>query len=476
VRQALSSAVPPPRKRMVRVRPKLEPAVAFIDQILKTDQQAPRKQRHTAHRIYQRIDEELKLQVSEGAVRRLVRERKDTLGLRRPEVYIPQAHAPGQTGEADWYEAYVTRGGERHLVQVFSLRSCYSGDALHVAFERATQQAFLQALEAGFAFVGGVFRVVRFDNLRSAVQKILRGRQREETERFIAFRSHWGFEASFCNPGRGNEKGGVEGEVRRFRRNYFVPLPVIESLEELNLYLRAECTSDRQRRIAERAAPVGEMAEQERAQLRPLIGSFGLEEWSDHGVDNKSRVTVRTNRYSVPVRLAGRQVQARVSAQYVTLYYEGQEVACHERRYGRGQERLQLDHYLEVLLRKPGALAGSVPLAQMRAEGHWPQSYDRMWHGLKVRYGESEGTRQMVRLLMLVREQGAEALRAGIEDALAWACFDASAVELMMTRRAEGWSAPSTLDVGTLAIYDRPGPNVSQYDQLLLGGKEVTIQ
>src|SRR5712692_6961706 len=99
-----------------------------------------------------------------------------------------------------------------------------------------------------------------------------------------------------------------------------------------------------------------------------------------------------------------------------------------------------------------------------------------MWNGLKVRYGESEGTRQMVGLLMLAREKGAEALRAGVEDALAWECFNASAVELMITRREEGWSTPSALDVGTLAIYDRPGPDVSRYDQLLLGGKVVMIQ
>lgn len=470
VRQALASAVPPPRKVIIRVRPKLGPALTFIDQILTTDRQAPRKQRHTAHRIYVRIQEELHLGVSEGSVRRYVRERKRALGWSTVEVFVPQAHEPGQMAEADWYEAYVIFRGDRHKVHVFSVRLCYSGDAFHMAFERATQQAFLQALEAAFVFFGGVVRVGRFDNLKSAVQKILRGRQRQETERFVAFRSHWGFEASFCNPSRGNEKGGIEGEAGRFRRNYLVPMPQVASWTELNEYLRSECEKNRQRRITGREETVGQMAERERAVLRALVQPFGLEEVSDPGVDSKSRVQVRTNWYSVPAHLAGRQVQARLSAEQVTLYYEGREVARHERCYGRRQECLQLDHYLEVLLRKPGALAGSQPLAQMRAAGHWPESFDRMWGGLKSRYGESDGTRQMVQLLLLAREHGAEALRRGIEGALAWGCFDQSAVQLMMLQDHAPPPAPGLLEVGRLTIYDRPNPDVRCYDQLLLGG------
>jgi hypothetical protein len=112
----------------------------------------------------------------------------------------------------------------------------------------------------------------------------------------------------------------------------------------------------------------------------------------------------------------------------------------------------------------------------MRAEGSWPDSYDQMWMGLKARYGESEGTRHMVRLLLLAREKGIEALRGGIEDALAWGCYDASAVQLLITRREDGRAAAPALEVGTLAIYDRPGPDMRRYDQLLWGGEEGTVQ
>lgn len=476
VREALRSAVPAPRKKPVRERPRLGPVQAFIDQILVADKQAPPKQRHTAKRISDRIERELQWAVSESSVRNYVRQRKPALGWATLEVYVPQVYAPGTVGEADWYEAYVLWGEDRQKVHVFSLRACYSAHAFHMAFERATQQAFLQAHEEAFHYFGGVFAEIKYDNLSAAVKQILRGHSREETERFVAFRSHWGFVSNFCNPGRGNEKGGVEGEVGRFRRHHFVPLPVVESFAQLNAYLLAACDQDRARCRSGQTETVGEQFAQEQKKLLPLCAPFGLEEYSDHEVDRKSRVVVRTNRYSVPVALVGRSVQARVSAQQVKLYYAGQCVAKHERSYGRYQDRLQLDHYLEVLQRKPGALAGSLALAQMRAEGHWPESYDRMWSGLKSRYGNSDGTRQMVELLLLAREKGAAALQAGIEDALAWGCFDAGAVQLMITRREEGRTAPSPLDVGALAIYDRPGPDVRQYDQLLRDGKEVMIQ
>ena len=125
----------------------------------------------------------------------------------------------------DWYEAWADLGGERTRVQVFAMRSMASGAAFHRAYLHATQQAFLEAHEAAFAYFGGVFRLLRYDNLASAVRKILRGHRREETARFVAFRSHWRFAAEFCTPGEGHEKGGVEGEVGYFRRNHLVPVP-----------------------------------------------------------------------------------------------------------------------------------------------------------------------------------------------------------------------------------------------------------
>jgi transposase len=235
VRQALASAIPPVRKTQARSSPKLGPVREFIDGILQSDLEAPRKQRHTAHRIWERIRQEHpEAQVAEATVRRYVQRRKDELGLAARETFVPQSYDWGGEGQVDWYEAAVDFNEGRQTAHFFTMRSMAGGGAFHTAYFHATQQAFLQAHERAFRHFGGVFRLLRYDNLKSAVKKILRGYQREETDRLIAFRSHWGFQTEFCNPARGNEKGGVEGEVGYFRRNHLVPVPKVKDLGELN--------------------------------------------------------------------------------------------------------------------------------------------------------------------------------------------------------------------------------------------------
>jgi transposase len=168
------------------------------------------------------------------------------------ETFVPQSYAWGQEAQIDWYEASADVGGERQTVQVFCMRSMASGGAFHRAYPRATQQAFLEGHELAFAYFSGVFRVLRYDNLTSAVKKVLRGYRREETERFIAFRSHWKFQAEFCTPGEGHEKGGVEGEAGYFRRNHCVPVPCAQDLAHLNAQLLQGCRDDEVRRIGDR--------------------------------------------------------------------------------------------------------------------------------------------------------------------------------------------------------------------------------
>ena len=315
-----------------------------------------------------------------------------------------------------------------------------------------------------------MFRQVRYDpsaDGKSAVKKILRGYQREETARFIAFRSHWGFGAEFCNPGRGNEKGGVEGEVGYFRRNHWTPVPQARDLKELNQFLEGACRQDEARHIQGRERCVGAAMALEREHLLPLPGEgFELAETSFPVVDTKGCVKVRTNWYSVPVK-AGTAVQVKVQPAAIEVWQEGACVARHERCYERGQQILNLEHYLEVLERKPGALAGSTPLAQWREQGRWPASYDRLWQELIERQGKLEGTRQMIRLLQLGKAKGYEKLRAAAESALAMGCGDEAAVRYLLMTEPEGRPPREALEVGWLGRYERPLPVVSEYDQLL---------
>lgn len=468
VREALASAIPTERKRPQRERPTIGPLVDFIDAILQADRKAPRKQRHTAHRIYMRIrTERPEALVAEPSIRRYVRQRKGELGLLARETFVPQSYTWGVEAQVDWYEAYADVDGARQKLQVFTMRSMASGGAFHHAYRHAPQQAFLEAHERAFAYFGGVFRRLRYDNLGAAVKRMLRGSHREETTRFVAFRSHWRFEAEFCTPGEGHEKGGVEGEVGVFRRNHWVPVPQARDLAELNAQLLRACRADEMRILAGRSQAVGAALLIERDHLLPLASeAFDLNEVSFPLVDNLGRVKVRTNAYFVPVK-AGTRVQVQLGARTVAIWHAGTCVAQHERSYGRYQEVLDLEHYLDVLDHKPGALAGSKPLEQWRRLGRWPASYDRFWEGLYARLGKQAGTKEMIGLMQVGRSQGQAVLRQAIEAALELGVQDSAAVRHFVDapRLAHERSAP--IEIGALAGFEQPLPGLGEYDALL---------
>lgn len=241
------------------------------------DQQAPRKQRHTADRIFERIRREKpEATVSESTVRRYVALKKQVRGSAK-EVSIAQSYAFGDEAQLDWFEAYAEFAGDRQKVNIFCMRSMASGPAFHRAYFHATQQAFSEAHELAFGWYGGVFARVRYNNLRAAVRKILCGHRREETERFIVFRSHWGFQAEFCNPEEAHEKGGVEGEGGYVRRNHFVPIPQVRDLAGLSQYLLDSCKRDGERVIGSRTEATGTlMFSLERVGSRSVSADFDL--------------------------------------------------------------------------------------------------------------------------------------------------------------------------------------------------------
>ena len=468
VREALSSAVPAASKPQERRLRKLEAAAPFIDRILSADQHAPPKQRHTAHRIWQRLcAEQPGFAVSERSVCGYAKRRRQQLWLIARESFVPQSYNWGVEGHVDWYEAWALAGGERIKLQVFEMRSMASGGAYHRAFTHATQQPFLEAHQMAFRYFGGVFKLLRYDNLKSAVERILRGHQREETSRFIAFRSHWRFQSEFCNPARGNEKGGVESEGGYFRRNHWVPLPEVHDLAELNAYLDLCCHNDQQRILNGRTDAVGTAMLHELSHLLPLSAEpFDLTEKSFPTVDGLRCVRVRTNRYSIPLP-PGTVIEARLLADYVELRYQGKRVARHERCYSRQQQILDLEHYLDVLRKKPGALAGSTPLAQWRLAGRWPDSFDRLWPALNTRHGRQQGTRQMIELLSLGASEGWDQLRDAVDQALSLGCQDVAAIRHLLLTAQLNRPAVEALEVGLLARYERPLPVMISYDKLL---------
>ena len=470
VRQAIGSALPPRHHYPERIKPKLGVVAAFIDEVLEADRLAPRKQRHTARRLYHRILSEFPASaIAESTVRNHVRERRRQMGLLRRETFVPQSYSWAQEAQVDWYEAWVDLGDERTKVQVFAMRSMASGAAFHRAYLHATQQAFLEAHEHAFAYFGGVFHLLRYDNLASAVRKILRGYRREETVRFMAFRSHWRFAAEFCTPGEGHEKGGIEGEGGYFRRNHLVPVPRVADLDALNSMLLTACRADEARVLDGRSETIGAAMAIERGHLLSCATEgFELAEIVFPLVDKQGCVTVKTNFYSVPTR-AGTRVEARVHPLHVEIWLAGRLIARHERCHRRRQHVLDLEHYLDVLSHKPGAFAGSKPLAQWREAGRWPACYDTLWTRLQQRHGKQNGTRAMVAVLALGREFGHDRLRMAVASTVSLGACDVAAVRYLLTEAGLHKARPDPVDVGALARYDRPLPDLADYDTLLTG-------
>src|SRR5215217_3311668 len=272
VRLALASPVPPARKVPSRAAPALEPWKAIIEEWLAADSAAPRKQRHTARRVWQRLVEEHGARVGESTVRRYVAEVRRRGEVPLVEVMVPQHHPLGEEAETDFGTVRAIVAGVPLDVSLFVMRLSASGKGFARAYLNEAQEVFLDGHVRAFDHFGGVPRRVRYDNLKAAVEKVLKGRDRIESDRFVALRSHYGFDSFFCQPGvkGSHEKGGVEGEVGRFRRRHLVPVPRVGSMAELNERLSAAAVVDDARRIGARGITVAEHFALEADALRPL--------------------------------------------------------------------------------------------------------------------------------------------------------------------------------------------------------------
>jgi transposase len=490
VRQALASAVPPERKTPVRAAPRLDEFKDAIDEMLRVDLDAPRKQRHTAKRVLARlVDEHDAGALSYSTVRDYVARRRPQIAVEAGravgEGFVPQTHEPGAEGEVDFADLWIDLAGLRTKVALFTLRLSYSGKAVHRVFPTQGQEAFFEGHVHAFVVLGGLPGRIRYDNLKSAVSRVTFGRTRTETARWVAFRSHYGFDPFYCQPGieGAHEKGGVEGEGGRFRRTHLVPVPAVASLAELNARLEAFDLADDQRRIGTRAMSVGHDFAFESRLLAPLPAEpFDTTLTLTPRVDRYARVMVRNNQYSVPARLIGRRVRVQLTASEVLALDSSRVVARHARCSGKGGQVLVLDHYLEVLARKPGALPGATALAQARAAGTFTAEHEAFWAAARAAHGDPGGTRALVEVLLLHRYLTDAQVLAGIRAALAVGALNADVVAIEARKHpaaGDGLTRPAiVLSLPERSIEARaprrlpadvrPLPSVAAYDQLLL--------
>lgn len=485
VRQAIASPVPPARKTPERAAPRTDPYREVIRGWLAADVDVKPKQRHTARRVWQRLVAEHDADVGESTIRAIVVELRAEIALARQvaleEVMVVQGHEPGKRAEVDFGEFDVVLAGEAITVQLFVMRLCASGRGFARAYVHQAQEVFFDGHVRAFAHFGGVPGTVAYDNLKSAVHKVLFGRDRIEQERFVALRSHYLFESFYCRPGieGAHEKGGVEGEIGRFRRRHLVPVPHVASMAELNVLLETAMAVDDGRVITGRRTTVGAAFAVEQPHLRGLPAEpFDVAKELGCRVDAKARICVRQAYYSVPAHLAGRTVHVRLDATHLEILKPGSAavIAVHERSPRKYTQTLELDHYLEILARKPGALPGAVCLDQARAAGRFTDLHQQYWDRARRDHGDRDGTTRLIEVLLLHRRHAATHVWAGLRSALKAGSTDPALVAMETRRYADGFGD----DPGShrrlarvialpdrIPADDRPAPTLGGYDALI---------
>lgn len=467
IRKALDSAEHQPYTlRKPKPAPKLGPYQKKIDDLLAKEQQLPPKQRYSTKKIFELMEAE-GYRGSESNLRRYVgRKRRE---LKRPAIFVPLQFEPGQDAQVDWGEGVVVMDGQKVTVQLFVMRLCYSRRTFVMAFPNQKQEAFLSAHIAAFHFFGGVPHTITYDNLKTAVRRILKGRNRQEQDRFIAFRSHYLFDSRFCTPGAGHEKGGVEHGVKYTRQNYLVPLPHVRDYAELNAWLRDRCLQDDQRQVSRQPQTIGAMWLAEKPYLRSLPDTdFAGYVSREVKLNPYGQVTFETNRYSVPADKAQKQLTLRAYPFRIEILKGSEVIASHGRCYQRHQDILNPLHYLPLLAERPGAFDHAQPIQQWRES--WPPIYDELLHQLQQQQSEHKAIREFIQILQLHLDYDAAMVQQAIVQALADDVPHLSGVRFCLNRLrdpAPTVKAMTTLPQPQLAEVGQAPLSLPRYDQLL---------
>ena len=437
VRKMLRYSVPPGYRREQPVkRPKLGPWIGVIDTILEEDKNNPAKQRHTAKRIFDRLRQEYGYTGGYTVVKDYVRLQK----VRGREMFVPLVHAPGEA-QGDFGEALVVVAGVKRKAHYFVMDLPQSDDCFVAAFPAETTEAFLEAHVRAFAYFGGVPRRILYDNTKLAVAKILGGAERKKTRAFSELQSHYLFEDKFGRPGKGNDKGKVEGLVGYARRNFLVPVPRVGSWEELNAHLEEQCRKRRERRLRGHEETIAERFQRDRAALLSLpIASYEACEKRTARVSSLSLVRYRTNDYSVPTAYGHREVLVKGYVHEVVIACASEIIARHSRSYEREDMVFDPLHYLALLEEKTRALDQAAPLAGWEL----PECFAALRRLLEARLNKG-GKREYVQVLRLMETFRLEEVTQAVEQALHLGTVSFDAVKHLLLCRIE--QRPPRLDL-----------------------------
>ena len=398
------------KQTRVRTDPKkIDTVSEIIDGWLKEDMQMPRKQRHTAKRIFDRLKVEYG-ELYAGRLRTIekyVKAKKAELYLKKEECYLRLDHKGGEA-QADFGTAIVSANGKVVTASYFALSFPYSNAGFCIAFKGQNQECLLEGLKRIFEHIGGVPSKIWFDNLSAAVIAIGKNRDRKLVEQFERFAMHYGFEHNFCNPGKGNEKGHVENKVGYDRRNFFVPMPKVRDFNELNNQLMTLCEKDMERPHYKLERKISELFAQEQTQFKKLVKKpFDVYRYERRITNGNGYVSYETNTYSTAPEYANKEIMLKATAEEIIIFngkYE--QITSHLRIYEKKKESVDWLLYIPQIIKRPKALKYTGFYNELPAE----------WKELFEKCGEEESKKLLETLYFMIVHDGIEmALKALLE-------------------------------------------------------------
>jgi len=448
-------------ERSVRALPKLGAFVARLEEMLAANETRPRRERLALTRIFEALRHE-GYPGGYDSVRRYAKRWRQARTTGLSQAYVPLSFAPGEAYQFDWSHEFVVMGGVTTKVKVAHVRLCHSRMPFLVAYPRETQEMVFDAHDQAFAFFGGACARGIYDNMSTAVDAVLVGKERRFNRRFERMCSHHLVEPVACSPGAGWEKGQVESQVKLSRQRFFTPRLRVADYDELNALLRdrVQAHAVETRHPERRERTIGEVFEEERQALIAWQGPFqGFQEVTA-AVSKTCLVSFDRNRYSVQAAAVGRPVQIRAQARRIVILQDGQVVGEHARVFGRERTVYDPWHYVPVLARKPGALRNGAPFKTLAL----PPALTRLRSQLA---GVADGDRQMVALLVAAQDHGLDALEAACKEALAAGLGSADAVLNILSRRARGMTVEPVSPPDRLRLREEPSADCARYDQLI---------
>jgi transposase len=401
------SSPPGYRRRKEPPKPKIDPYLDRIREILEQDKHTHKKQRHTAKKIWQILQQEGftgGYTIVKDAVRQIKRTRK--------EVYMPLTHPPGEA-QVDFGQALVKMAGVLRKIYFFVMALPYSDGFFVRAYERECTETFWDGHVRAFAFFGGVPRRITYDNSKIMISKIIGPRLRALTQGFLQLVSHYLFDYHFCLVRRANEKGLVEGTVKYSRLNFLVPVPEVRDFDELNTLLEQRCREDLQRRVRGQEKTKDKLLLEEQLSFLPLpFAPFEACRTQAGRVNSELLVRFDDNDYSVPMEYAYQDVVVKGYTDRVRICRFHEAIAEHSRCWGREQQIFNPLHYLPLLERKPHALAFARPLEGLTLPGCFEVLQKRMEWEL------DQGRREYIQVLRLLERYSLAQLTIAVEEAL----------------------------------------------------------